>query len=120
MQRRTSILLHLLLGIIVFVELAGSFTGNISLEYPVKPLIMVWMALYFLIFRKKRELTLPVLVAFFFSWTGDNFLMFSDRDEIFFYAGVGGFFFAQLTYIYIFVKFREKGGRGYFQKNLAC
>ena len=48
MKKRTSILLHLLLAIIVIVELTGRITDNINLEYPVKPLIMIWMALYFL------------------------------------------------------------------------
>ncbi len=118
MQKRTSILLHLLLAIIVFVELAGRFTNNVTLEYPVKPLIMIWMATYFLIFRRKKQFTVPVLMAFFFSWIGDNFLMFSDKNELFFYTGVGGFFFAQLTYIYIFTRYSETGGQGFLQKHL--
>ena len=118
MHNRTSILLHLLLIIIVIVELTGRITENINLEYYVKPLIMIWMAVYFLIFRKKKEFTLPVLVAFFFSWVGDNMLMFSGKNELFFFAGVGGFFIAQLTYIYIFTKFSENGGHGYLQKHL--
>ena len=119
MKKRTSILLHLLLAIIVIVELTGRFTDNINLEYPVKPLIMIWMALYFLIFNTKKEFTLPVLIAFFFSWVGDNFLMFSGKNELFFYAGVGGFFLAQLAYIYIFARYSEKGGKGYLQKNMV-
>ncbi len=118
MQKRTSILLHLLFAIIVFVELAGRFTDNVTLEYPVKPLIMIWMATYFLILRKKKQFTVPVLVAFFFSWVGDNFLMFSDKNELFFYAGVIGFFFAQLAYIYIFTRYSETGSRGFLQKHL--
>jgi uncharacterized membrane protein YhhN len=111
-------LLHLLLLIIVAVELLGRISGNIRLEYPVKPLIMIWMATYFLIHRRKQELTRPVLLAFFFSWLGDMFLMFSDRNELFFFAGVGGFFLAQLSYIVIFTRYSETGGRGYLQKNL--
>ena len=118
MNKRTSMLLHIPLAVIVFVELTGRFTDNINLEYFVKPLIMIWMAVYFLIFKKKKEFTLPVLVAFFFSWVGDNFLMFSGKDEIYFYAGVGGFFVAQLTYVYTFTKYSESGGRGFLQRNL--
>ena len=118
MKKTTSLILHLLFAVIVIVELTGRFTDNINLEYFVKPLIMIWMAVYFLIFRKKKEFTLPVLVAFFFSWIGDNFLMFSGQNEIFFYAGVGGFFVSQLSYIYIFTKYSEHGGRGFLQGNL--
>jgi uncharacterized membrane protein YhhN len=111
-------LYHLVFVIIVSVELAGRISGNIGLEYPVKPLIMIWMALYFLRFKSKREITVPVLAAFFFSWVGDIFLMFSDQGEYFFYAGVGGFFLAQLSYIYVFAKFSENGARGYLERNL--
>jgi uncharacterized membrane protein YhhN len=117
-NRQTSLLLHLLLLVIVVVELTGRISGNILLEYPVKPLIMLWMATYFLLHHRKQELTRPVLIAFFFSWTGDILLMFSERNELFFFAGVGGFFLAQLTYIYIFTRFSEHGGKGYLQKNL--
>jgi uncharacterized membrane protein YhhN len=118
MGKRTSMLYHLVFVIIVSVELAGRISGNIGLEYPVKPLIMIWMALYFLRFKSKQEITVPVLAAFFFSWVGDIFLMFSDQGEYFFYAGVGGFFLAQLSYIYVFAKFSENGARGYLERNL--
>lgn len=118
MKQRTSRLLHLLFLIIVFVELAGRFTENINMEYMVKPLIMIWVASYFILFRNKQSFTLPVLIAFFFSWVGDIFLMFSDKNELFFFAGVGGFFIAQITYIYTFTKFSENGGKGFLQKNM--
>ena len=117
MKNRSSLLLHLVFAVIVIVELCGRFLDNINLEYMVKPLIMIWMAVYFLLFGKKKAFVVPVLLAFFFSWLGDNFLMFSGRNELFFFAGVGGFFCAQITYIYTFSKYSEKGGRGYLQKN---
>lgn len=117
MKKQTSLILHLIFLVIVIIELAGRFTDNINLEYPVKPLIMIWMAVYFLLFRKKKSFTIPVLVAFFFSWVGDNFLMFSGKNELFFYAGVGGFFFAQLAYIYIYTRYSEQKRKGYLQKH---
>jgi uncharacterized membrane protein YhhN len=119
MKNRTSVILHIVQVMIVLVELAGRLTNHINLEYPVKPLIMIWMATYFILDRKKKALTFPVLTAFFFSWVGDNFLMFSGSNELFFYAGVGGFFLAQLAYIYIFTRFSEGGGRGYLQRNMV-
>ena len=117
MKNRTSLWLHLVFAIIVIVELSGRFLDNINLEYMVKPLIMIWMAVYFMIFKKKKTLAVPVLLAFFFSWLGDNFLMFSGKNELFFFAGVGGFFCAQITYIYTFSRYSEKGGKGYLRKN---
>jgi len=116
MKKYTSLILHLVLLIIVVIELTGRFTDNIRLEYPVKPLIMIWMAVYFLIYSKKKSFTIPVLIAFFFSWLGDNFLMFSGKNELFFFAGVGGFFLAQLSYIYIFSKYSEENRQGYLRK----
>jgi uncharacterized membrane protein YhhN len=59
-----------------------------------------------------------VLAAFFFSWLGDIFLMFSHQADHFFYAGVGGFFLAQISYIYTFSKFSEHHRKGYLQENL--
>ena len=116
MKKYTSLILHLVLLIIVVIELTGRFTDNIRLEYPVKPLIMIWMAVYFLIYSKKKNFTIPVLIAFFFSWLGDNFLMLSGKNELFFFAGVGGFFLAQLSYIYIFSKYSEENRQGYLRK----
>jgi uncharacterized membrane protein YhhN len=118
MQKRTSLLLHILLLFIVLVELSGRITSNLNLEYPVKPLIMIWMAVYFLRFKRKGEFKVPVLVAFFFSWVGDNFLMFSGNNELFFYAGVGGFFLAQVSYIFTFARYSENGGKGFLEKNM--
>ena len=117
MKKNASLLLHLIFAVIVIIELTGRLMDNIQMEYFVKPLIMIWMAIYFLLYKKKSSFTVPVLVAFFFSWMGDNFLMLSGKNELFFFAGVGGFFFAQLSYIYTFTKFSEKGGRGKLQKN---
>ncbi len=117
MQKRTSIILHLLFAVIVVVELTGRFMDRIQLEYMVKPLIMIWIATYFLLSKQKKQFTIPVLIAFFFSWVGDNFLMFSGNNELFFFAGVGGFFVAQLTYIYTFSTFSEINVRGPIQKN---
>ncbi len=117
MKKHSALILHLILLIIVAIELTGRFTDNISLEYPVKPLIMIWMAVYFIIFKKKKSFTILVLLAFFFSWVGDNFLMFSGKNELFFFAGVGGFFLAQLTYILIYTRYCEQNRKGYLQKN---
>ena len=117
MKKNSSLYLHLIFAIIIIVELAGRLLDNIQMEYFVKPLIMIWIAVYFMLYTKKSTFTVPVLLAFFFSWVGDNFLMLSGRNELFFFAGVGGFFLAQLSYIYIFAKFSENGGKGYLQKN---
>jgi uncharacterized membrane protein YhhN len=117
MKTRTTVALHCIFALIVIIELLGRLQGDIQKEYYVKPLIMIWIAAYFILARKKNTFTVPVMTAFFFSWAGDNLLMFSDKNELFFFAGVGGFFLAQLSYIYVFSKYKETGGKGYVQRN---
>lgn len=118
MRKKNVLYMHLVLIIVAVVELLGRILDNINLEYAVKPLIMVWMAAYFLLHRKKKEYTLPILLAFFFSWAGDMFLMFSGgyRNESFFFMGVGGFFLAQLTYILVFARRSEMKVPGVLQR----
>ncbi len=106
-------LLFLLLIVIVILELIASWTGNHTLEYFVKPLIMVWMAVYFVLFAKKRSNLWMILMAFFFSWLGDILLMFSYKVEVLFYAGVGGFFLSQLSYILVFTRYFESPKKGF-------
>ncbi|MBN2697999.1 MAG: lysoplasmalogenase [Bacteroidales bacterium] len=108
--------LHLLFLVIVILELTGTIIDNASLEFSVKPLIMVWIGTYFLLNRTRKDFTLPVLSAFFFSWLGDIFLMFSDARELFFYAGVGGFFLSQLFYIYVFYRYYETDNPGFIRR----
>jgi uncharacterized membrane protein YhhN len=117
MKKNTSLLMHLIFALIVIIELTGRLLDNIQMEYAVKPLIMIWIAVYFLRNKQKTVFTVPVLIAFFFSWLGDNFLMLSGKNELLFFAGVGAFFFAQLTYIFIYTKYGENGKKGYVQKN---
>jgi uncharacterized membrane protein YhhN len=118
MKKNTSLLMHLLFAVIVIIELTGRLVDNIQMEYFVKPLIMIWVAVYFMRNKKKSVFTVPVLIAFFFSWLGDNLLMLSEKNELFFFAGVGAFFCAQLTYIFVYTKFGENREKGYLQKNL--
>lgn len=118
MSRRNQIF-HLVFAIIVIVELAGRLLDHIWMEYPVKPLLMVWIAIYFLLNASKKSFRVGVLLAFFFSWTGDIFLMFSGGydNELFFYAGVGGFFFAQIAYIFVFLLNAENNIKGLLLRN---
>lgn len=99
------------LGISSLVLLSKLFAYQ-NLEYFSKPLIMIWIAVCYLLCRSDRDPGFPVLLAFFFSWLGDLFLLLPDRNGIMFYLGVGGFFLAQLSYIFIFIRFSKKGSRG--------
>jgi uncharacterized membrane protein YhhN len=118
MSRRNTVL-NIIFLIIVVLELVGKLLDNITFEYTAKPLIMIWIAVYFLLNTKKKSLMWLVLLAFFFSWLGDMFLMFSGgyENEMLFYAGVGGFFFAQLIYISVFLFNSENSIKGFLLRN---
>jgi uncharacterized membrane protein YhhN len=106
------LILHLGFLLIVILELIGTLNGSKWLDYPVKPFILIWIAAYFLIMTKPQPLRWLVVLAFFFSWAGDLLLMFGWKSEMFFFAGVGGFFLSQVTYIQVFRKFGISNGKG--------
>ena len=115
-MKTKSFILHLIFVVIVVLELIGTVTGSKWLDYPVKPFILIWIATYFLVMTKPQPYRWLMLLAFFFSWVGDMFLMFGSVNEIFFFAGVGGFFLSQITYIQVFIKFGTDGGKGFILK----
>lgn len=108
-------ILILLFILIVLAELLACWMDYTILEYIVKPLIMIWMASYFLIFSGEAKNKWMVLMAFFFSISGDVLLMLADKMEILFYAGVGGFFLAQLSYILVFAKYFGRDKKGFIR-----
>lgn len=110
--------LHVVFGVVVIVELIGRWVDRIALEYPVKPLIMIWVAVYFLRYARQKEFRPWVLTAFFFSWLGDIFLMLQAvGGELLFFAGVGAFLVAQVAYIATFVRFpKGRAGDGFVRR----
>jgi len=116
-MKNKSILLHLAFMVIVVLELIGTINGSKWLDYPVKPLILIWIGVYFLLMTKPKPYRWLVLLAFFFSWVGDLLLMFGWKSDMFFFSGVGGFFLSQVTYILAFCRFSIQPGRGFIEKN---
>ncbi len=74
------------------------------LQYIFKPLIMVWIAGYFLSRSAgiPHKLVKAMLLAFTFSWFGDILLMFTGANPLFFEAGLSAFLISQLCYIVAF------------------
>ena len=98
-------ILHFLFVGVVAGDLAGEFLQNPQLDHLFKPLILPWIAFYFLLHTKNmdRKVVLMASLAFFFSWIGDLFMMFSGRF-VFFVAGIGSFLIAQLFYALLFLR----------------
>lgn len=101
-MKKANLFLHLIIVPIFAAELFSRWNNFHLLDYFTKPFLLVWIALYFYLNNTERKQNLFIYLAILFSWIGDMFLMVSHLDSLFFYAGVGGFFFAQLSYIKVF------------------
>lgn len=109
-------ILHLIFLLIVVLELIGTINGSKWLDYPVKPFILIWITVYFLMMTEPGPYRRTVVLAFFFSWIGDMLLMFGWKSELFFFAGVGGFFLSQVTYIIVFLKYSLHQRKGIIER----
>lgn len=115
-MRKIQIPMILLFVIIVLVQLYSNWTGNFNLEYIAKPLIMIWIAFYYLVFRAHSKVNVKIILAFFFCWIGDVLLMLAHSYEMLFYAGVGGFLIGHLFYISVFLESPDKTGKSFLSK----
>ncbi len=116
---KRDLVLNIVFAILVVITLLGRLLENPMLEYPVRPLIMLWITLYFLLNAKKRSFFLGVLAAFFFSWVGDILLLLSGayENDSFFHVGMGSFSLSLLVYIFIFLFSTENNIKGLLLRN---
>ena len=93
---------------ILAVHLAGIVFNIQLLEYIIKPLIVIWLILYFLSQTVSISSGLKkwILTALFFSWAGDVLLMFQQNNSIFFLLGLSVFLIAHIFYIVFFNRVR--------------
>jgi uncharacterized membrane protein YhhN len=110
-MKTRNLVLHLLFVVISAIQLYSSWTGNRTFEYIAKPLILLWIGVYFLLNTRHEAFRWLVVLAFFFSWIGDLILMFAWKNDLFFFSGIGGFFLSQVTYILAFRKYKLAPGR---------
>jgi uncharacterized membrane protein YhhN len=118
-MNRKNIILTLIFLVIVAGVLIGKLLDIAMLEYIFRPLIMIWITVCFLLNARKRSFRVGVLIAFFFSWLGDLLLAVpgEGENELFFYAGIGAFFLAQVAYIYVFLFSTENDIKGLLLRN---
>lgn len=101
--------------IIVFIflllaDLTSVYLNNDTLRTFSKPLLMPVLALYFLTQTRRAFTPLKtwIILALGFSWLGDIWLMFDERNSTFFLLGLSAFFVAQVFYIVFFHNIRMK------------
>jgi uncharacterized membrane protein YhhN len=101
--------------IIIFIflllaNLTSVYLNNDTLRTFSKPLLMPVLALYFLTQTRRAFTPLRtwIILALGFSWLGDIWLMFEERNSTFFLLGLSAFFVAQVFYIVFFHNIRMR------------
>ncbi len=115
------VILHLLFLIILVGEFAGLLLHLRWLVYVSKPLIMIFIAGYFLTYSRgiDKNVVQLAVVAFFFSWLGDVLLMFGSKSSVYFILGLFGFLLAHIAYILLFLRTIQLSGKKSFLKKRA-
>lgn len=88
---------------VILVIISGVLPNFQWLNTVFKPLLMPFLALYFISFKLIKGYKV-ILLAIFFSWLGDLLLMFQQKHELFFIAGLLSFLMAHIAYIIAFSK----------------
>lgn len=96
--------------LVLLVDLIGVYLNNETLRFITKPLLMPLLGIYLLTQTSSVNSNLKawIILALFFSWTGDIFLMFEGRSSLFFLLGLSAFFIAQIFYIIFFHNIRMR------------
>jgi uncharacterized membrane protein YhhN len=104
--------------IIGAMEVLAEATGNSTLRFVTKPLLMPVLMLFY---HQSTKLTFSsfdkkIMMALFFSWFGDVFLMFVFKNELFFLAGLGSFLLAHIFYVIAFTAVTNKSAEALLPK----
>ena len=118
-MKKKNLILHFIILPLFIAELISRGNNIHSLEYIIKPWLLIWIAVYYYVNSRKSRKDLFVYMAFIFSWIGDMFLMLAHKNGMYFYIGVGAFFFAQLSYIKVFAGSIKSNNKGFLMKQPA-
>src|SRR5262245_45157559 len=83
MNKRYWIILYL---VVLVADLAGVYTGNETMRYITKPLLIPVLIVHFILATKIFASSLKkwIILALVFSWLGDVLLMFESMNSSFF------------------------------------
>jgi len=87
--------------IVLAIDLFAAYSGNETLRYFSKPLLMPLLIVCFIFNTNTVVSSLKkwIVLALIFSWLGDVLLMFEARNNIFFIFGLVAFLIAHIFYI---------------------
>lgn len=94
------------------LDLIACATGNDSMRYVTKPLLMPALAFYFYRSVPVTPLNRYVFMALLLSFLGDTLLMFSSLSATFFILGLTSFLLAHLVYVVINMSAVNVAGQG--------
>ncbi|HTH57683.1 MAG TPA: lysoplasmalogenase [Cyclobacteriaceae bacterium] len=76
----------------------------------VKPVIVLSLAAFY--FQNSESRNPLFLLALFFCWLGDIFLLFDRLNELYFMGGLGAFLIAHILLIFLYGKLKNPSGNG--------
>ena len=97
-------------------DLYAIASGNEKLHMVFKPTLMICLLITLFLCRPSFQGKGFIITAILFSWMGDIYLMFENRDPLFFILGLVSFLIAHLFYIIFFVRPKGKLTWLLFQK----
>jgi len=88
-------------------EILSKFIEDDWLHHICKPLLMIFLGLYYSASVKIKGRSIFVLLALLFSFLGDSFLMYEDKDYMYFILGLGSFLVAHIFYCIVYNQHRN-------------
>jgi uncharacterized membrane protein YhhN len=101
---------RIVLGLFIvaaLTELMSQIFDLSQIHHIVKPLLMIFLGAYYYFHMAPGERSNVVLIAIFFSFLGDSFLIYEYKNGIYFILGLLSFLLAHLFYIFAFRQHRS-------------
>lgn len=110
--------LEYLYFIIAAIEVLAEITGNNTVRFISKPLLMIVLIAFYMqtVGGKWNKVHQLMRIAFFFSWVGDVALMFVFKNENFFLVGLVGFLITHILYAVAFADVSNKKNKALLSK----
>ena len=104
MKNKVQIQWAILFWIVVAVDIIGIAAGISTLHYIAKPLLIPALIVLLLVTKAAVHHKSLLLTGLVFSWLGDMFLLFENKNTLFFIFGLAAFLTTHIFYIVYFLK----------------
>jgi uncharacterized membrane protein YhhN len=95
--------------VVAVIEILIQIFNWQGLNVFVKPLIVLSLAAFYL--QNAETKNRLFILALFFCWLGDVFLLFDHLNEIYFIGGLGSFLIAHILLIFLYGKIKQPQGK---------